>query len=126
MDLFLVHLPQPEAESQVFIDRDVGIQRVVLENHGDIPVLWFHVVDDAVVDLQRAAGDILQACDHAQGSGLAATGGPDEDHEFLVFDLQVKIMDRNDVFVVNFFNMLKRYTCHVCIPPSISLLPRRR
>ena len=63
------------------------IQRVVLEDHGDAAVLWLDVVHDLLADLERAAGDFFQSCDHAQGGGLAATGGTDEDHELLVADL---------------------------------------
>ena len=42
------------------------------EDHRDIPVLGLQVVDHLAVDLQRAAGDILQAGDHPQGGGFAA------------------------------------------------------
>ena len=52
----------------------MGIQGVALEHHGDVPVLGLHVVHQLAVDVQLAAGDILQPGDHPQGGGLAAAG----------------------------------------------------
>ena len=121
VDLFLVHLPQAQAEGQVFIHRDVGIEGIVLENHGDIPVLRLHIVHDAAVDFQGAFGDVLQARDHPEGGGFAAAGWPDEDHKFLVFDLQVEIMDRDDAVIVDFFHMFKGYACHIRFTPLYTL-----
>ena len=91
------------------------IQGVVLENHGDIPVLGLQVIDDLAVDFQGAFRNILQAGDHPQGGGLAAAGRPDEDHELLVLDFQVEIVDRCDFIIINLFDVCQFYACHFSI-----------
>ena len=65
----------------------MGIESVVLEDHGDVAVLGGHVVDQLVADVQLAVGDLLQTGDHAQGGGLTATGGADENDKLLVRDV---------------------------------------
>jgi hypothetical protein len=45
-----------------------------------------------VVDQDLARGHGLEASDHAQGRGLAAARGTDEDHEFLVADVQIDVL----------------------------------
>ena len=52
------------------------------------------VVDDAVADVQVAAGDLLQPGDHAQGGALAAARRADQHQELLVADLNVEVVDR--------------------------------
>ncbi len=41
------------------------IQSVVLEHHGDVPLLRRHIVDDAVADADLPAGDVLQPGDQS-------------------------------------------------------------
>jgi hypothetical protein len=41
------------------------VERVVLEHHRDVPVTGGAVVDELVVDLQLAVGDVLEAGRHA-------------------------------------------------------------
>ncbi len=72
----------------------VRVQRVVLEHHRDVAVLRRHVGDVPVADPDRAGADVLQAREHAQGGRLAAAGGPDENEELAVADLQVEGVDR--------------------------------
>src|SRR5690606_40700543 len=74
-------------------DRHVRVQGVVLEHHGDVPVLGRQVRDVAVADADGAAVHVLQAREHAEGGGLAATGGTDEDEELPVRDLDVERVD---------------------------------
>ena len=107
VDFFLIHLTQPQGESHVFIHRDVGIESVVLEHHGDIPILGLHVVHQAVADIQLSAGDILQARHHPQGGGFSAARRADEYDEFLVFNFQIKIVDHFHAIVINLFDMLQ-------------------
>ena len=67
-------------------------------------------------------GDILQACDHAQGGGLAAAGGADQDDQLAVLDVKVEVEDRLHVVVIDLVNMLYIQLCHTFFP---SFMPRR-
>ena len=88
-----------------------GIEGIVLEDHGDVPVLGRKVIDHFIIDIDVAGGDVLQAGHHAQSRGLAAAAGPDQDHELLVRDLQIKVYHRLDFteVLVQFFH---DHFCH--------------
>ena len=66
-----------ERERHVFIDRHVGVKRIVLENHCDVPVLGGNVVHQLIVDSKLALGYFLKTRHHAKSGGLAAAGGTD-------------------------------------------------
>ncbi len=72
------------------------IERVVLEDHGDVPVPGREPVDDPVADPDLARLEGLEARDHAQQRGLAAARGPDEDHEFARVDHERQPVDDPD------------------------------
>ena len=99
IDLVLRRVTQLQGESHVFINSHVGVQGVVLEDHGNIPVLGGHVVDQTVADVQFTAGNLLQAGDHTQGGRLTTAGRSNQNDEFLVLDLQVELLDSNDTFI---------------------------
>src|SRR5205814_94265 len=73
--------------------RHVRIEGVRLEHHRDVAVLRCNVVDDAVADQDAAARHLLEAGEHSQRGALAATRRTDQDHEFLVLDLQHQVVD---------------------------------
>ncbi len=118
VDLVLGNLLEGQAEGDVLVNGHVGIQGVVLEDHGDVPVLGGHVVDHPVADVQLAAGDVLQSGDHPQGGGLAAAGGAHQDNEFLILDFQVQVGDNGDVAGIGLFHVLESNTGHDRTPPQ--------
>ena len=71
-----------------------------------------HVVDVAAVDADLAAGDVLEAGDHAQQRGLAAAGRADEDDELAMLDGQVDALDDLDRAIA-LANALEFETGHV-------------
>src|SRR5205085_7318939 len=71
--LRLRDLPHPQPEHQVLVHGLVWIERVVLEDHGDVAISGREVVDDAVADADLAVGDLLEAGDHPQRRRLAAS-----------------------------------------------------
>ncbi|GIV62334.1 MAG: hypothetical protein KatS3mg044_1200 [Rhodothermaceae bacterium] len=111
-DLRLWKLAQPEAEGHVLEGRHVRVQRVVLKNHGDVPVLRRHVVDHPVADPEHPFGDRLQPGNHPQHGALAAPGGPDEDDELPVPHLEAGPVHGHEAVVVYFAYPLKRDVCH--------------
>jgi putative molybdopterin biosynthesis protein len=72
LDLVLRGLAQLESERHVVVHRHVGVEGVVLEDHGDVTVLGSNVVDEPIADEQLPLGDLLEARDHAQDGRLAA------------------------------------------------------
>ena len=92
-------MAQLQSKGHVIINGHVGVQSIVLENHGDIAVLGSHVVDQAVADVQLAVGDVFQTGNHTQGGGLTAAGGADQDDEFLVLDVQIEGLHSHNAFV---------------------------
>ena len=103
-DLRLGRSLELERKRHVVTYRHVGIQRVVLENHRNISVLGDDIVHQLAVDIQLALGDALQTRDHAQGGGLSAAGRTYQHDEFLVGDLQVDVVDRSDLVVIDFLD----------------------
>ena len=89
----LVEFPHLQAEGHVVVDAHMRVERVVLEHHRDVAIHRRQVVDDLVVDQDAAGGDRFQPGHHPQGRGLAAAGGADEDHELLVADIEVHVLD---------------------------------
>jgi hypothetical protein len=71
----------------------VGVERVVLENHGDVAVLRRDIVHSAVPDEDVAAGDFLEARNHPQGGRFATARWSHEHDEFLVLDFEVEVSD---------------------------------
>jgi len=92
VDDVLALLAQLQGEGHVLIHGHMGVQGVVLEDHGYIPVLGGHVVHQLAVDIQLALAYLLQAGHHAQGGGLAAAGGAYQHDELLVRYLQVELL----------------------------------
>ena len=107
VDLGLARLAQLQAEGEVVVDRHVRVERVALEDHGDVAVLGRHVVDDPVADEELAVADLLQAGDAAQRGGLAAAGGADQDRELAVADLEVQVVDGDDILAVPLVHVIE-------------------
>src|SRR5215218_2236789 len=91
VDFWLLLRAQPEAEGDVVVDGQVRIERVALEDHGDIPVARRHLVDHPVADLDLSLRDVLETGHHAQGGRRAAARWTEEDHEFVVLRLKGQV-----------------------------------
>ena len=76
-----------------------GIERVVLEHHGDVAIRGIELVDDRAADRDLARRDVLQAGDHAQQRALAAARGADEDDELAVGDVEVDAVHDRDLAI---------------------------
>ena len=101
VDNVLLLLAQLQREGHIFIHRHVRVERVVLEHHCDVAVLRGNVVHELAVDVKLALGDLFQPCHHAQRGGLAAAGRADQNDEFLVRDVKVELLHRNDALIRN-------------------------
>jgi hypothetical protein len=92
-DLSLVHLGEAEREAHVVAHGHMGVERVVLKHHRDVPLLGGKVIDDPVPDSHRPGGDLLEAGEHLQRRRLAATRGAHKDHQLAIRNRQVDALD---------------------------------
>jgi hypothetical protein len=89
-DHVLPDLVQLEAERHVVVDAHVRVERVVLEDHGDVPVHRRDLVHARAADVDLAGGRILEPRRHPQHRRLPGAGGADQDDELAVHDLEIE------------------------------------
>jgi len=82
-----------QCKAHVVAHGHMGVQSVVLEDHGDVTILGRQVGDVALTDPDSPGIDLLQACEHPKGGRLPAAGWSDQDHEFAVTDVQIEFVD---------------------------------
>ena len=73
LDLIFRNFSELKTECHILKNGHVRIKSVVLENHGDISVLRNDIVHQFSFDVKFAAGNIFEAGNHTQCSGLAAS-----------------------------------------------------
>ena len=84
-------LLQPQAH--VVADRKVRVERVGLEDHGDLTLRRRRRVDAGPVEQHVAGGGVLKPGDDPQQRRLAAAGRADEDTELAVLDIEIDALD---------------------------------
>ncbi len=89
-----VQVGETHREADVLGNGQVRIQRVLLERHGDVPLVRLDVVEARVIDEHVADRDVLQPRDHAQQRGLATPGRSDDHEQLALADLQFDVADR--------------------------------
>ena len=123
MDDLGIFLAKGQGERHVFVNGHVTVESVVLEDHGHVTVLSRSVGHILAVDEQLAAGNILKACHHTQGSGLAAAGGTNQDDQFAVLNVQIKVEYCLNIIVIDLVQVLQTQFCHSSPPLTDSFLP---
>src|ERR1700722_17929230 len=63
-----------QRECDIVADRERRIERIALKRHRDFSPRRRHLIDPPALEDDIPARDLLEACDHAQGRGLAAAG----------------------------------------------------
>ena len=92
-DLGLRGAARLQPVAHVLAHRHVRVERVRLEDHGDVAAARGEVGDLAVADPDLSAGHVLEPGDHPQEGRLAASRRPDEDEELAVGDLERDVVD---------------------------------
>src|SRR5699024_715138 len=82
-----------ERERHVLPHGHMRIERIVLEHHGDITFARGQQSDIVLADADVAGVDGFETCEHAQGGGLPASGGTDEDEELAIGDVETDLVD---------------------------------
>ena len=82
-----------EPERDVVVDRHVGEQRVLLEDHVHGASVRQHVRDVVAVQQHAAGVGALEARDHAERRRLPAAAGAEQREELAVADLERDVVD---------------------------------
>ncbi len=77
-----------QRKGQVVVDRHGRIERILLEDKGNIALGGRSRVDRLAVEEDAPLILFFQPSDHAQRSGFARAGGPQEHEELAVMDLK--------------------------------------
>ncbi|MCY1232780.1 hypothetical protein D9M72_452940 [compost metagenome] len=77
----------------VFADRHVRKQRIVLEDRVDRAAVGRPVGDVLAVDEDRAAVEFDETADRLQQRGLAAAGRPEQGQEFVAADVEIDAVE---------------------------------
>ena len=85
-----------QRERQVLENGLLRVERVVLEHHGDVPVLGIEIVDQPVADVDVPAGHRNEAGNEIERRRLAAAGRADQSDELSVVDRQRNVVDGQD------------------------------
>jgi len=97
----------------------VWVERVVLEDHGDIAVLGGQRGDIAITDEDVPLVDILETSEHAKARRLTAAGRADQNEEFAIRDAQFELVDGGDCGPgINASRLIERDCCHSKANPS--------
>ena len=84
-----VQPPHTQRHGDVVEDRQVGIERVGLEHHGEVAPARLHAADVAGLDDDRAVALPLEPGDDPQQGRLAAARRADQRDELAVGDLEI-------------------------------------
>ena len=77
---------------------EVGEQRVRLEHGVDVPLVGRKAGNVVGAEEDLAGGGLFEPADHPERRGLAAARRAEEREELALFDLEVDVIDRDDVF----------------------------
>src|SRR5207253_7668418 len=94
LDLLLRHVTKPKGEGHVLVHAHVRVERVTLEDHGNVAVAGREADHRSASDADVAAGDVFQSGDHAERGCLSAAARTDQDQEFLILNGEVDPRDR--------------------------------
>jgi len=75
------------------------IERIVLEDHGDVPVLGRHLIDNPVIDADLSGADLFQSGDHAQRRRFSAAGRAHQHYELFILDINVNSINRANLII---------------------------
>src|SRR5262249_37154624 len=92
LDLGRLDLLASQAERDVLVDGQVRKEGVVLEDRVDVPLVRRQSRDVLSLELDQAAGGLLEAADQAEGRGLAAAGRTEQREKFAVVHVDADVV----------------------------------
>src|SRR5229473_7883001 len=94
---FFLYVLSLQRKGNVFVDREVRIKRIALEDHGDAAVAGTEVVNHASADENFARRGRFQPGDHPQESRFSGAGGPEENQKLAFASLEVHVVDGSEL-----------------------------
>ena len=91
------------------------IERVALEDHGNVAIFRRHVVHHPVADVDIALAQLFQSRDEPQRGALAAARGADEHQELPIIDVEIDVVDSYGI-PEPLIDMLQTKTGHAILP----------
>src|SRR5229473_5314024 len=97
-----------QRKGNVFVDREVRIERIALKDHSDATVAGTEVVNHSSADEDFAGRGSFQSGDHPQQSGFPGARGPEENQKLAFASLKVHVVDGSEL---SFFEYLCQIAC---------------
>jgi hypothetical protein len=106
----------------------MGVDGVVLEDHGDLTFARLQAVDEPIPDVDLTARDGFQVRDHPQQRRLAASRGSDEDREGAWIYGKIQPFDHRIAARVRLLDLFKKNFRHstpsrVSVPDASGAAP---
>src|SRR5262249_4514136 len=128
--LFFGNFLRLEREGDVFVDGQMRVERIALENHCNSPLARRELVDDLSADQDVAGSRRLETRDHPEEGGFPGAGGPQNDQEFSLVRYKVDVVDRSELtFLEDFCEMSRFNDGHIrrsAFAQDLRLTPHRR
>jgi hypothetical protein len=90
----------------------VRVERVALEDHGDVALVRRDVIHDASPDGELARAQRFESGNDSERGALARARRPDEHDELAVLDNEVHTVHGDEAAIVYFSHSLERYASH--------------
>ena len=110
-----------QAKRHVFFNAHMGVQRIILEDHGNVAVGGRQGIDDLVTNPQFTRADFFQPGDHSEQGGFPATGRTNKNEKLAARDIDIYPVDHGNC-PVELSDLLQTDRCHSIIPPPDTLL----
>src|SRR5690554_3742527 len=120
LNLRLRLLSNLQREGEVFGNRHVREERIVLKDHADAAAVWRHAVDAAPAQHDVATCCCFEAGQHHQAGGLAGSRGAQHRDEFALGDIEVQVFDDQGFAVIGFLDIHEPHEGFVRLAHALS------
>ena len=93
---FFLPIAQPQKETDRLAAFPMRDQHIILKDHANAAVFNRYLVKRYIVVENFSAVGLVQARNQSQQRGLAAAAGSQQDHRLAIFNMQIKILDRQN------------------------------
>ncbi len=95
-DIRLWQFAKVQAETHILRDRHMRIERIILENHRDIPVLRGNIIHDPAIEPNGSARQVLKTSDDSEQCRFTTSRATNQGNELAIIDLQINPVQDSD------------------------------